>query len=287
MKKLVKNWAAVLSISLLGAGSAMAAGLPKPAMIQLKPGVYQYNHAFYNSLVVIGEQGVLVTDPSGAERAAAMRKAIAELTDLPVTQVVYSHDHFDHSRGGKIFKDEGATFITHQGCVELLERDLEQQVVAADITYQDNYRVELGSKQVDLHYYGSNDGKCMSIIHMPTDKVLVGVDWHLPGVVNEVYRLNEHDYVGTLNTLKRVRAELDYDTVISGHAPKSSPAMLEEDYRFVQALFDAVWQGMQQGESVEQLKQSVQLPEFSHWYGYKKNLPGHVERMAYSIWHGN
>ena len=32
---------------------------------------------------------------------------------------------------------------------------------------------------------------------------------------------------------------------------------------------------------------TVKRPEFSHWRGYEKNLPFHVRRMAYSIWHGN
>ncbi|WP_315983297.1 hypothetical protein [Aliamphritea spongicola] len=44
---------------------------------------------------------------------------------------------------------------------------------------------------------------------------------------------------------------------------------------------------MQAGKTTEELKQSIRLPEFSHWRGYKENLPGHIERMAYSIWHGN
>ena len=104
---------------------------------------------------------------------------------------------------------------------------------------------------------------------------------------NETHRLPAHNYVGILNTFKKVRAELEYDTVISGHTPTSSPEQFEEDYRFVQALFDAVWEGMQAGKTPEELKQTIRLPEFAHWRGYQENLPGHIERMAYSIWHGN
>ncbi|MGF1729371.1 MBL fold metallo-hydrolase [Photobacterium kasasachensis] len=259
----------------------------KPVMTKLKEGVYQYTQYFYNSLVVITDGGVLVTDPSGEARSAQMRKAIRKLTDQPVKKVIYSHDHFDHSRGGQIFKDEGAEFITQEKCVELLSRDLEDRVVPPDVTYKNNMSVTMGGKQIDLHYYGPNDGDCMSIVHMPEDKVLLAVDWHLPGYVNEPHRLNTHNYVSILNTFKRVDRELDFDTVISGHMPVSSVEAFKEDYRFNQALFDAVWKGMQEGKKPEELKYTVKLPEFSHWRGYEENLPAHVERMAYSIWHGN
>ena len=285
----MRNLLSIALAAILTTGMAQAQQFDptKPVMTKLTDGVYHYFHFVYSSLVVITDEGVIVTDPSGEARAAAMRKEIRKLTDMPVKKMIYSHDHFDHSRGGQIFKDEGAEFIAHEKCVELMSRDLENRVVSPDTTYSDTMRVELGGKIVDLHYYGPNDGDCMSVIHMPEDKVLVAVDWHLQGYVNEPYRLNTHNYVAILGTMKRVRKEIDFDFVISGHMAKSSPELFEEDYRFNQALFDAVWEGMQAGKSVEELRESVKLPEFSHWYKYEQNLPAHVQRMAYSIWHGN
>ncbi len=260
----------------------------KPVMTELKDGVYQFHMAHYSSLIVITDDGVIVVDPNQEFRAAAMRAEIAKLTDQPVVKVLYSHPHFDHSRGGQIFKEEGAEFITHEGCTELLGRDLEGQVVPPDVTYEgDEYRIELGGKIVEMRYYGSNDGQCNSAIYMPKDKVLMAVDWHLQGIVNLPGRLNTHDYVGSLNTLRRVTTELDFDTVVSGHMPMSSPEQLAEDLAFNEALFKAVSEGLAAGKTVEELKETVELPEFSHWYMYDQNLPAHVERMAYSIWHGH
>ncbi|WP_226689143.1 MBL fold metallo-hydrolase [Ruegeria arenilitoris] len=268
--------------------AAIAAGdETTPAMTKLKDGVYQFYMAHYSSLVVITDEGVLVVDPNHEFRSEAMRAEIAKLTDQPVVKVVYSHDHFDHSRGGQIFKDEGAEFIAHEGCVELMSRDLENRVVLPDVTYADEHRIELGDKIIDLKYFGSSDGQCQSVIHMPDDKVLMGVDWHLPRFLVSNARLNTHDYVGALNTLRRVSAELDYDTVVSGHLEHSSPELLAEELAFVEALYVAVWEGLQNGKSVDELKDTVKLPGFEDWLFYKENLPAHVERMAYAIWHGH
>ena len=256
-------------------------------MTRLKDGVYQFHMAHYSSLVVITDEGVLVVDPNHEFRSAAMRAEIAKLTDQPVVNVVYSHDHFDHSRGGQIFKDEGAEFIAHEGCMELMSRDLENRVVLPDVTYSDEHRIELGDKVIELKHFGSSDGQCQTIIYMPEDKVLMGVDWHLPRFLVSSARLNTHDYIGALNTLRRVRAELDYDTVISGHLPQSSPKLLAEELAFVEALYAAVWEGLRNGKSVDELKQTVKLPGFKDWLFYEENLPAHVERMAYAIWHGH
>lgn len=280
------------SLLLATASSTPLAAAPdfdpsKPVMTELKSGVYQYSQFFYNSLVVVTDEGVIVTDPSGEVRAEAMWEAIQALTSKPVKYVIYSHDHFDHSRGGQIFKAQGAEFVSQEKCTELLSRDLEDRVVEPDITYEDKYAIKLGGKQVDLHYFGPNDGDCMSVIHMPKEKVLLAMDWHLPGYVNEPYRLNTHNYVAILNTFERTLQQLEFDTVISGHMPSSSPQAFQEDHRFHKALFDAVWSGMQAGKTTEELKKSIKLPEFSHWRGYEENLPAHIERMAYSIWHGN
>lgn len=286
----MKKTLTALGISLFLAGSAYAAGehAPKPEMTRLKDGVYQFHMAHYSSLVVMTGEGVIVVDPNQEFRAAAMRAEIARLTDKPVVKVLYTHAHFDHSRGGQIFKDEGAQFVTHAGCRELLSRDLEKRVVQPDIVYEgDVHRIELGGKVVEMRYYGSNDGQCNSAVYLPDDKVLMAVDWHLQGMVNLPGRLNTHDYVGSLNTLRRVTSELDFDTVVSGHMVRSSPELLAEDLAFNEALFKAVREGMQAGKPVEELKKTVRLPGFSHWLMYEENLPAHVERMAYSIWHGH
>ncbi|MGL4767122.1 MAG: MBL fold metallo-hydrolase [Formosimonas sp.] len=277
------------AVMLAGTFSVHAETSPQksPRMVHIKNNVYQFQMDQYSSLVVIDDKGVIVVDPNGEERAKILQQELRKLTKQPVKYVIYSHAHFDHSRGGAIFKKEGAKFITNQRCTELLDRDLENKVVKADVTYDQKYQLKFGKQQVDLHYFGANDGQCMSIVHLPKDKTIFAVDWHLQGYVNEPYRLNQHDYIGTLNTLRRVHKELKFDTVVSSHMPQSSPEQLAEDLAFNEALYAAVWTGLQQGKSVDELVQTVKLPQFSHWMGYEKNFPAHVARMAYAIWHGH
>jgi glyoxylase-like metal-dependent hydrolase (beta-lactamase superfamily II) len=62
--------------------------------------VWWVSRHFYGSLFYVGSNGVLLFDPflGGAEATLA---AIASVTDLPVTAVVYSHFHADHIGGAR------------------------------------------------------------------------------------------------------------------------------------------------------------------------------------------
>ncbi len=62
--------------------------------------VWWVSRHFYGSLFYVGTRGVLLLDPflGGAE---ATVKAVASVTDLPVTAVVYSHFHADHVGGAR------------------------------------------------------------------------------------------------------------------------------------------------------------------------------------------
>jgi glyoxylase-like metal-dependent hydrolase (beta-lactamase superfamily II) len=89
----------------------------------LAPGVYAFIEprptsglVSGNSLVVVGDDGVLVLDTS--HFASLARKMIADirrLTDKPVRYVVTSHWHADHIFGNAAFHEAfpGATFLAH------------------------------------------------------------------------------------------------------------------------------------------------------------------------------
>jgi glyoxylase-like metal-dependent hydrolase (beta-lactamase superfamily II) len=62
--------------------------------------VWWVSRHFYGSLFYVGTRGVLLLDPFLGGADATVR-AIASVTDLPVTAVVYSHFHADHIGGAR------------------------------------------------------------------------------------------------------------------------------------------------------------------------------------------
>ena len=66
---------------------------------------YSVFFLFYNSIVVIGDDGVLITDPANDYRAGVLKDEIAKLTDRPVSRIVLTHEHFDHTGGTEVFPE--------------------------------------------------------------------------------------------------------------------------------------------------------------------------------------
>ena len=65
-----------------------------------------------NSVVVVGDDGVLVVDPGATpSQARVLRDAMRTLTDRPVRYVVDTHFHFDHAFGNAAFPE--ASIIGH------------------------------------------------------------------------------------------------------------------------------------------------------------------------------
>ena len=72
----------------------------QPYIIQrLTEHVYWVEISGYQSTVVVGEAGVMVIDAPCCGRVPNFLKAIGEITNLPVTTLVYSHYHLDHVSG--------------------------------------------------------------------------------------------------------------------------------------------------------------------------------------------
>src|SRR5262249_1718049 len=73
--------------------------------------VSSFGSGFHRAVVVVKSDGVIVTDPINSMAAKNMMDEIRKLTDKPVKFVIYSHNHWDHIAGARIFKDQGAKII--------------------------------------------------------------------------------------------------------------------------------------------------------------------------------
>ncbi len=97
---------------ILQVGERVKAGnferMTRPFTIQrLADNVYWLDFMGYSSTVVVGEEEVMAIDAPRDGRAAGMIQVIRqELSELPITTLVYSHYHFDHVGGANAYIEE-------------------------------------------------------------------------------------------------------------------------------------------------------------------------------------
>ncbi len=95
-----------------------------PQLEEVAAGVYSYVQPdgtwFINNMgFIVGDDSVISIDATSTQRRTqAYLDAIASVTDLPVSVLVNTHHHADHTHGNCLFTD--ATIVSHRTCREVM-----------------------------------------------------------------------------------------------------------------------------------------------------------------------
>lgn len=192
--------------------------------------VYSFRFFVHRNMVVVTNDGVIVTDPMGATAAAKMIEAIGEVTDQPVKYVIYSHDHWDHISGAQVFKDNGATIIQHELAAATAGEN--ESVVPADTTWSGaQHDIELGDQTVELHYIGPSHGEGMTVMRLPEQGILHTIDVVTPERIafSVMPGSTPSKWIEALTHVE----SLEFERIIPGHGPAEAPreaVMLQREY---------------------------------------------------------
>ncbi len=115
--------------------------------------VYRFVADRYQSVFLVTEKDILITDPLNAEAATWLKKESKKRFKFPVKYLVYSHNHSDHVYGAEVFKDSQPIFISSQSAKQDLVVTRANTVIP-DITFEERMNVSLGDNEVELRYHG-------------------------------------------------------------------------------------------------------------------------------------
>lgn len=209
--------------AMAGAGYAQAQTQRAPfETTKIAEGVYQFRYGGHNSMFVVTPQGVIVTDPISLRRpeaAVAYLAEIRKITQAPIRYLIYSHSHFDHSSGGKVFKDAGAIVIAHENARARLAKVSRPDIVVPDQIVHDRHRISLGGVTLDLIYLGRNHSDNSLVMLLPKERIVFAVDWATPGNAISPLAYGDADLPEWREGLRRLAA-LDWDRMIGGHGPR-------------------------------------------------------------------
>ncbi|MBI4384923.1 MAG: MBL fold metallo-hydrolase [Nitrospinae bacterium] len=180
---------------------------------KLAPDVYFFSTGIYNNMFIATPEGVILTDPI-ADKGALLKKAIAEVTPLPVKFILYSHSHLDHIGDAHLFA-ENAQIIGHIETKKLLERYGDSRRPVPNISFGSVYYLDFGGIRVELLYPGEGHGKGNIMIYVPARKVLMYVDAATPKSV-PFKNFGTVDIYGQVQGI-RSALKLDFDAYVAGH----------------------------------------------------------------------
>jgi len=252
----------------------------KKSSVEVAPGIFSFGSFSARSLFIVTNAGVIVTDPVSSENASDMRQAISKVSNLPVKFVIYSHQHWDHVLGGKIFKDEGATFISHENCIKHFLRNPNKELIMPDKTISNDQEIKLGDKILQLKYLGPNHGDCMLIMQVKGTDILYLNDLVTPYSVGLGF-MPDYDPIEWIRTLKELEDKSDWSSFIGGHGIAIAPReALSQRRRFLESLTLAVKKAIDSGYRLEELYDKIELDkEFHEMRGYNLQIRRASERI--------
>ena len=242
---------------------------------QIQGDLYRFQHNSHYNVFLVTSAGIVVTDPISKEAASWLKQELDQRFEVPVTHLIYSHDHADHISGGDVF-GEDVVVIAHQLTKEAIIRE-NRQVPLPEITFDNNYQLNIGGQTVELYYPGKSHGDNCIVMLFPGQSTAFVVDFitvdRLP------YRnLGGGHMPDWVNAIKFVEG-LNFDILAPGHGSLGTKTDAANHRRYFEALRDAVKQARSDGQTLSEMQKNIQLDQFKHFGNYQEWLALNIEGM--------
>lgn len=181
---------------------------------EIGDGVHYVSNGGYDCMFVRSGGGVIAVD-APATLGNVLTSAIKEVTDEPVTHLVYSHHHADHIGAASIFGPD-VTIIAHDKTREMLTRFPDPNRPEPTETFTTDATLDVNGVRLDLSYKGQNHCEGNIFVYAPQHKVLAAIDIFVPG----------WSYFRGCNASEGLRGwvqahdqilDYDFETIVCGH----------------------------------------------------------------------
>ena len=185
---------------------------------KLGDGLYMITDNGIQSVFMTYEDGVVVIDAPQAF-GSRIPAAVAEVTNKPITHLIYSHFHADHIGGAKAMGGK-PIIIAHTETNRLLARDNDPDRPLATVTFDKEYRLSVGSQVLELSYHGTGHSPGNIFIHAPKQRTLIVIDVIFPGWMPWRRLALAQDIPGVFEQVTEI-SKMDFDTFVGGHVART------------------------------------------------------------------
>jgi cyclase len=227
-----------------------------------------------NTAIFVGADGVTLVDTKIFGYGQDILAHVREITDKPVTRIINTHTHYDHSGGNVEFADT-VDFVVHENTLTQMSRASCESVTNCDAfkgenakylpktSFADRTSLGSGADQIDLYYFGRGhtDGDTF-IVFRNAHTVHTGDMFARKGLPFLDVQNGNGSALEFGETLKKAVAGIpNVDTVIPGH--NDLPLVWNDlvNYSgFYNDLVDQAKASQAAGETVDQAVSSYTRP---------------------------
>jgi Zn-dependent hydrolases, including glyoxylases len=209
-------------------------------LTRLTSRVLTYNWYFDRAIVVVTDDGLVVTDPFHRTFTTELARSLRDAgIDEPCHSVIYSHFHLDHVRGAAVL--EPRHVVAHRKCPDYwqdFEPDATADVLAPTDLIEGDTSLTIGGVDIELLDVGLSHTDTLFVTHIPSEGIVyapdtVGIGVFLPTGGIALYT------PGYFRALERM-AQLDFDTFVGSHFGWGTKAQFLEAVEHQQDIRDWV-----------------------------------------------
>jgi cyclase len=251
-----------------------------------------------NTAVFIQANGVTLVDSKVPGWGQPLIEKVKELTSKPITTLINTHTHFDHTGGNPDFPAT-VEVVTHENTARYMKENNPVSGLTIEVpnvfkdsggrglpkrTFTDRLTLGSGNDRVELHYFGRAHTGGDAFIVFPVARALHTGDAFPNKGVPIMDANNGGSGVEYPDTIAKVAALPNIDTVITGHANTTlTMADVKEYADFNRAFVDHMRAAKKAGQTMEQAT-SWKVPERFLKNGYNQPAPDALRSNAQVIW---
>lgn len=273
-------------------------GMGPPELHEVADRVFAYiqpDGSWYinNTGFVVGDRSVISIDACSTERRTrAYLDRVATVTTAPVTTLINTHHHGDHTYGNSVFG--AVTIIGQERCRdEVIATGLlgntgiwepvdwgELRLAPPTVTFADRLRVWSDERPVEVSYVGqpahtSND----SLVWLPEQEVLFCGDLLFNGGTPFLLM---GSVTGAIDVLTSVLAPIPARTIVPGHGSPCSRDLIGVVVGYLRLVLDAAQAGLAAGLSPLEAARDTSLGDYADWLDSER-IVGNLHRAYHDL----
>lgn len=241
-----------------------------------------------NTGFVVGDQSVVSVDACSTERRTrAYLDRIATVTAVPVTTLINTHHHGDHTFGNCIFGN--VTIIGHERCREEVIRGGlpsyggffdpvdwgELTLAPPNVTLSDRLQIWSGDTPIEVSYVGqpahtTND----CLVWLPMQEVLFCGDLLFNGGTPFLLM---GSVTGAIEVLTSVVAPIPARTIVPGHGSPCGRDLIDTVVSYLTFVLETAREGINAGLSPLDTARETDLGEYAGWLD-RERIVGNLHR---------
>jgi glyoxylase-like metal-dependent hydrolase (beta-lactamase superfamily II) len=260
----------------------------------LSQGLYVFSGDGGDVTAIVGDSSTLVIDSGLASRVTELSEAIFKATMRPVTRLVNTHWHFDHTGGNAYFGSAGVIIIAEENVKKQLSSVQDVPFVGLrdgrypsqalpGVTYSSSMILRQGSQRLTLENYGSAHTDGDTVIYIAPANVAVVGDIFSNHVYPIIDLVSGGSIDGMIHSVDRILAQTDEQTkIVPGHGSVATRADLQEYRDMLVQVQQSIKDLIAAGKTMDDVVAAAPTKDFDARWGSGYVTPEVFTKMVFS-----